>query len=220
MSLKKQTGKFLIIVIIFVITAGAASFFRYKRMEPVSYEKYIDETILTVDGEEYRLRDLAFYIAFEESTVEEQARVYNHKNTNQYWNIHTNDSFLRHTARDAITERAVHDIIFYQMAKKDELVLTDEEREYMMNEKADFWNDLTDEQRERIIISEKEIEHTFEKLALAQKEQRYVAEASGVLYAAYETDGDMYAELLQEHEYQVNDELWKRFSVGNITLSH
>ena len=115
-------------------------------------------------------------------------------------------------------DRAVHDAIFYQMALQDRLELTPQERQYMANQKQDFWNDLEEEGQERLGIPETEIETQFEQIALAQKAQQAYADREGVDNREYDVDGSMYQELLKQYTYEVNNKLWKRLNFGNITL--
>ena len=95
--------------------------------------------------------------------------------------------------------------------------MTAEETSYMENQKIDFWNDI-EEGRERLGVSEEEVEETFRKIALAQKRQQILAEEMGVDKEEYDIKGDMYQELLEDHTYQINETLWKRLNFGNITI--
>ena len=94
-----------------------AMWYRNKSFANLPYASHMEDTALTIDGEEYQLKDLAFYLASQESKVQKQARAYDLKQPQKYWNAHTNGSFVRVEARDALIEHAVHDEIFYKMAK-------------------------------------------------------------------------------------------------------
>ena len=99
------------------------------------------------------LKDIAFYVAYEEKTVQEQAILYNPDNPRQYWNVYTDGQFVKLTAKQAALDMAVHDEIFYQMAVAEGMKLDVTEQEYLENDESDFWSDLTDWQREQLGIS-------------------------------------------------------------------
>lgn len=214
---KRQATLFTVAMFILLLAVGISAWYRAKSIEKISYLEHIDDTAVTVDGVKYKFRDLAVYLARQEYAVEEQAKAYDYENTNLYWNLHTNGSFIRVEARNLAMDMAVHDIIFYHMALEEKYELTAEETSYMENQKIDFWNDI-EEGRERLGVSEEEVDETFRKMALAQKRQQILAEEMGVDKEAYDIKGDMYQELLEEHTYQINETLWKRLNFGNITI--
>lgn len=214
---KRQTRLAVLAVILVIVCSAAVSQYRAESMRKLSYLEHMDDKAVTVDGEDYKLRDLAFYLAYEERIVEEQARVYNLDNTREYWNMHTNQAFIRVEARDMAMDMAVHDIVFYQLAQEYELTLTAEEERYMENQKMDFWNDL-EEAQGRLGVSEEEMGETFVRMALAQKAQQKLADSKGVDVREYHVGGSMYEDLLEEHTYQVNEKLWKRLNFGRITV--
>ena len=193
--------------------------YRGKSFARIPYLEHMEDTAVTIDGREYMLKDLAFYLADQESMVQSQAKTYDPEQPEKYWNAHTNGSFIRLEARDALIAKAVHDTIFYEMAQKDNLVLTEEETVYMENQKMDFWNDLDEEGQERLGVSEEEIGETFLHMALAQKKQRQLAEEKGLDDREYNVDGNEYQRLLAGHTYEINEKLWKRLNFGNITVN-
>ncbi len=216
---KRQIAKFLLSVVLLVIVAGSASVYRARQIGKVPFIEHLNEEIVIIDDKSYPLRELAFYLAHQERTVEEQAKVYDLKNIKSYWNLRSERSFLRLQARDIAMEMMVHDTILYQLAVSYDTKLTEEEEQYMLNQKMDFWNDLEEEGQERIGVSEDEIEEAFYKMALAQKQQQLLADSQGVDYREYNIEGEYYAALLAEHNYQINEELWERLDFGNITLA-
>ena len=84
--------------------------------DKLDYNEHLSDVAVTIDGEEVTYQDLAFYILFEERKVEEQARIYNPDYTKDYWNLHTNDTFIQLEAKEVVLGMAVHDHLFYQMA--------------------------------------------------------------------------------------------------------
>ena len=52
-----------------------------------------------MDDVSLTLKDIAFYVAYEEKTVQEQAILYNPDNPRQYWNVYTDGQFVKLTAK-------------------------------------------------------------------------------------------------------------------------
>lgn len=213
---KRQARIASFLMLLLIIVVGAAALYRAKEIRKIEYAEHLNERAVTVDGRELAFRDLAFYLAYEEMTTEKQARMYDVKQTEKYWNIHTNGIFVRIEARDTAMKMAVHDEIFYQMAVENQIMLSREETDYMENQKTDFWSDLEEEGQKRLGVSLEEISGTFEHMALAQKMQQIFADTKGVDYREYNVNGDKYQELLKEHTYKVNERLWKRLNFGKI----
>ncbi|MGN0350584.1 MAG: hypothetical protein ACI4ES_02950 [Roseburia sp.] len=218
--MKKNTIIFIIIVACLLVGIGIYSYHSGKEKEKVEYTEVLDRVAVTVDGTNLTIRDMAFYIAYEESTVEEQALVYDAEDTNAYWNLHINGEFVKISARTATMDMAVHDEIFYQMALAEKVVLSEEEESILKERQNDFWTDLSEEAKERIEVSEEELNKTMEKMALAQKYQMVYASMQGASYEDYEFNGERYKELQDLHEVEINDSIWNRLDFGNITLEH
>lgn len=218
--MKKNTIIFIVIVVCLLAAIGVYSYQSGKEKEKVEYTEVLDKIAVTVDGTNLTIRDMAFYIAYEEATVEEQALVYDAEDTNSYWNLHINGDFIKISARTAAMDMAVHDEIFYQMALAEKVVLSEEEESILKERQNDFWMDLSDDAKERIEVSEEELNQTMEKMALAQKYQIVYANMQGASYEDYEYNGDRYIELRDSHEIEINDSIWNRLDFGNITLEH
>lgn len=207
-------------VIVFTLIAWAGAQSRAKKMGKVVYAENLDEVIATVDEIPVTVKDFGIYAVHEEQLVQEQARVYDDTDTRKYWNSHTNGGFMKITARDAAIDLAIHDTIFYKMAEETGIYLDENEKEYLANEQADFWNDLEEEQREKLAMSKEEVEDALLKMALAQKMQWQYALENGKDNSEYEMTGEAYQEMLGEHEIKKNEEFIDRIDFGNIILEH
>ncbi|MCM1258310.1 MAG: hypothetical protein NC307_10730 [Roseburia sp.] len=216
---KKQLAVFGVAVIVFTIVAWIGAQSRAKKMGKVIYAENLDEVIATVDQIPITLKDFGIYAVHEETLVQQQARVYD-DDTKKYWNAHTNGGFLKLTARDAAIDLLIHDAIFYRMAEETGIYLDENEREYLANEQMDFWNDLEEEQREKLAMSKEEVEDAFLKMALAQKMQQQYALERGADNSEYEAAGQAYQEMLADHEVEKNEEFIDRIDFGNIILEH
>ena len=210
----------IFILILCVLTLGFA-FMKYQGTRArVDYAKQKEEVVATVDGKSLVFEDLAFYILYEERVVEEQARIYNPSSTKDYWNIHTNDTFIQSEAKDAVINMAIHDELYYQLAVKEGIdELTTLDKRDLENAKTDFWEDLLDEQWEKLPASEDVINAQIEKIAIAEKYEIYIANENNDTLASYKYDGYGYSQLLKEHEVSI-EKIWDRFVMGDITLTH
>lgn len=192
----------------------------YQNRQPIDYSKHLDDKVFTIDGEDLSLRDIAFYIIYEEYNVEKDAFVYNPKNTRDYWNVHTNGYFISGLAKNAVKGMAVHDYIFYREAVKNNLVLSEDEKKRLDNSRTDFWEDLFESQKENLIAPEEVINRTMYNIALAEKYQARLAQEMGTTYHALDWNGKDYEEIEKKHDVRVNDRVWKKITLGNITLVH
>lgn len=215
---KLQSVLFLAFSLLLSVSVLLAAWQRAQSFRKVIYIEHLEDVAVTVDESELKFRDLAFYLASQELEVNEQAKVYDLKQTNKYWNVHANGSFIRLEAKEFAMEQAVHDLIFYWRAVDEKVALNQEEIDYMENLRMDFWNDLEEEGQKRLGVSEREIYQIFERMALAQKAQQRLADEKGVDYREYNVNGGMYLELRQEHTVQINEKLWERLNFGNIVL--
>lgn len=195
-------------------------YYGFEKRNPLVYQEHLEDVAVTVDGTKLTMQDLAFYILYEEGQVEQQAMVYNADNTRDYWNLHVDGVFIRESTKTAIMDMAIHDQLFYQFAKERHIALTRNEQKYADNMMADFWMDLLDGQQQKMGVSDEYINASMQKMALAQKYQRKLAEENQQSYASYNWDGYSYKQLLETRDVKINERLWDRVTVGDISLVH
>ena len=212
--------RFTVILVLILIVLIAFSSQSAKKKENLVFNQSLDKVAVSVDEKNLSLSDIAFYVAYEEKTIQEQAIVYNPDHPNQYWNLHTDGQFIKVSAKQAVIDMAVHDEIFYEIAAAEGITLDADETEYLSNDEMDFWSDLSDWQKEQLGITEQQLDEQMEKIALANKYQSVLAQMNNKEYEAYNFDGDDYAKLLAEHTYEINEEVWDRVNFGNITLDN
>lgn len=216
----RQKLQFTVILLVIVMGLGVWSFFEYRNKQELIFAESLDETAVTIDGYALTLKDIAFYIAYEEQKIEETARIYNPENTSEYWNIYTNHTFLREEGKQTVLEMAIHDEIFYQLAIENGMNLTVEEEKHLANDWYDFWGDLEEEQRVALGVTEKNIAESMRKIALAEKYQHLLAEMEQKEFEVYSVYGQTYEKLREEHDCVVNEEIWARVPFGSITVNH
>ncbi len=211
-----------IVLIIVVVILGIHAY-KYQRglKQDIVYREHLDDVAAVVNGNELTFRDLAFYVAYEEQQVEKQAVIYDPDKPNKYWNIHTNGEFIRVTARKNAMSMAIHDEIFYEMAVKESVTLSDDEKKSLENSQKDFWSDLLDvDGAAKLGVTQEEINAAMEKAAIAQKYQDIYAQLNNADTSDYDFSSDRYKELLEENKYQIKEKMWNRVGMGNVTLDH
>ncbi len=188
---------------------------------PISYNEHLQDTAVSIDGEPVTFQDLAFYILYEEEKVEEQARIYNPDYTKDYWNLHTNDTFIQEEAKDVVLGMAIHDHLLYKLAVEDSMdSLTASEEEDLEYRQTDFWEDLLDVQWEKLPCDREIINEQIRMAAIAEKYQNKLAKENGPSQAAYKYDGYYYSLIRDEHDIKINKKLWDKFVLGDVTLKH
>ena len=216
----RQNLRFTVVLLVIVIILGVLSVRERLRTRDIVYAESLDEVVAVVDGQELALRDLAFYVAYEEGQLERDARLYDHSDTGAFWRIYTNATYLRQEGKDIVMNMAIHDAVFYRMALEEGLTLSEEEEQFLANDQYDFWSDLEEEQRTRLGVSEEELGESMRRLALAEKYQYLLSEMENVEFAAYSFNGTAYERLLDAHAYTIVESIWERVPFGSITVDH
>ncbi|MDD7641575.1 MAG: hypothetical protein PUK75_03675 [bacterium] len=196
-----------------VCTAGCGG-----RQRTITFNEHLDEIVLELDGQEYPLRELAFYVAYEEQLIQEQALAYDASNPGAYWNTHINGHFIRIKAREEAMDQAIHDLIFYGLAQELGMELDQEEIDYATGRSEDFWMNLGEQAQNRLGITKEELTEDLLRMALAQKYQQLYAAMNNVPEEDYDASGAAYETLLGEHTYKIRDRLWEEVSMGHVTL--
>ena len=209
-----------IILVLLVVLTGMEAYRSYENRQLLVYAENLSETAVTIDEKELTLFDIAFYVAYQEKEVQKDALIYNKEKPYRYWNAHTNGQFVRKVAEQAVVDMAVHDEIFYQIAVLEGLELDEAEEAYLANEILDFCSDVTEEQLAQLGVTAEDMKAAMRKIALANKYQSILSQIEGVDYTEYDYTGEEYQVLLEKHEVIVNEKIWSRISVGNITVNY
>ncbi len=217
-----KNAKILLSVALIILAGLALSLVSYQNKIDLEYRESLDETIVTVDENALTLRDLTYYIVKQELFVENQAKIYDIDNTNTYWGLRLKRTggFVKLEAKQAIIDAAVHDEIFYQMARAEEIVLDEEETEKLLWMQYDFWADLEETQVKRLGVDRKDVNSVMERIAIAQKYQRIYTPQHHTDSGYFDVGEEGYIQLLEEHRYKVNESVWKRIPFGNIIVDH
>ncbi len=219
MGKKRYLVTLVLAALVFLL--GGYSLQKGNGRSKLVYADSLDEVAAEVNGEELTLRELAFYVAYEESEVQKQAVAYDPEDTAQFWKLHTDGVFVRVAARNAAIQMAVHDEIFYELALSAGMELSEAEEEMLRNSIYDFWIDLTEDGKEKKLgVTREDIAAAMCKIAYAQKYQTIYAQLQDQNYENYDFAGDAYQVLLEEQDYRIVEKVWDRIDFGNVTLEH
>lgn len=211
--------KFVLLIIIAAISVG--SYWQTKSRQQIVYADSLDKVVASVNGTSLTLKDIAFYVAYEEAEVEKQAFAYDAENPKKYWGIRLNETYVYAAARNAIIQMAIHDELFYQMAIEEGIELTDEEQQALHETEQEFWLDLVEDGKDKLLgVTETAIADTMNKMAYAQKYQTIYAALENCEYEDYNFSEDAYMELLEQQDYTIKKNVVKRLGVGSITLDY
>ena len=130
---------------------------------PLVYRESLDEVAAQINDETLTLRDMAFYVGYEEYQIQQEALVYDPDDPNRYWSMRVEGGFMNAVARKNAMQMALHDELFYQMAMEEGITLDDNDQKHMDNKLEDFWEDLTERQGETYM------EDSYQKLLKKQK---------------------------------------------------
>lgn len=215
--------KIVIFVLVIIVILGVVAFGVYKGImakQRFAFSDHLSDTAATINGETLTYKDLSFYVLYEELKVENEAKIYNPESTKDWWNTHINGEFISVSAKNTAMNMAIHDKIMYDLAKKNNMSLTEEDRVQLNYKKTDFWEDLLDEQRERLPASKEFINETMEHIALGEKYQAKLAADKHTNAFEYAYDGYEYGQMLK-NDYKVEiDDNYKKLEFGEITIHH
>lgn len=219
-ALKEQKLRFSTVLLFVVIIVSFIALRTGEKKQYLNFTEALDETVFTVDSEAVTLKEMAFYIAYEEQQVEDDAYVYNPDDTSEYWRLYSNGTFIGKEAKQTALDMAVHDKIFYDMACDEGVELDGEEQKRLANSQYDFWSDLEEQEREWLGVSQEVLNESLRKLALAEKYQSIYAEMNNGSMEDYSFEGEAYQKLLETHEVTVKEEVWEYVHFGHITVHH
>jgi len=214
--------KTILAVVLLLMVSLVVIFTAYQTTdnEDFVYKEHLQDVVFELDGKKFTLDEMSYYIAMQEVAIEKQAEVYNSEDTKEYWNIYTNGDFIRHSSKETTFHTAVHDMLLYEEAKKENVELTKEEENYVKSKVSDLYYDLTNEGKKKAKITEEAMFLVAEKSAIAEKYQKALAKEKKRNFGAYDYNGKAYETMLKKHELVTNEKLWKKVVMGEVTLEH
>ncbi len=210
-----------IILIAFVLVMLMRNNNSMTNARPLVYRESLDEVAAQINDEKLTLRDMAFYVGYEEYQMQQEAIVYDPDDPNRYWSMRVKGGFMNTVVRKNAMQMALHDELFYQMAMQEGITLDDDDQKHMDNKLEDFWEDLTERQGEKALgISRKDAKKTIQRIAYAQKYQEIYAQLHNRKYDDYAYTTNYYQKLLKKQKYKIYNNVWNRVSFGNVTYNN
>lgn len=222
--MKRSRVRFGVRIFVFIFCVALMAYsmrIGIRNHTKLEYMAHLDDAVAVIDDEELTLKELLFYVTYQENKVEHDARIYSPDNSRDYWNIHTNGSFIKEEAKEAVLGMAIHDRIFFTMAREDNTVLTSDERQDREDTRTDFWSDIYEEQRQIVSPYSEDLDAALDRIALAEKRQMEKAKEDGVAFADYNWAARGFEENIKSrHVVIINEDVWDRIVLGDITLVH
>lgn len=209
-----------------VIVTGAVLMFFYANNKGQSkstfvFQEHLSDVAAWVDGEEITLSDLIFYVLYQEQKIETHAAAYNPDNTKDYWNAHVNGRFVAEQVKESVIGMAIHDRIMYTLASENNTVLTSDDKKRLEDARTTFWDNLYPGQLERLPFSFEEGNAKMKEIALMES---YVIDLAKkepeMTVAGLGWDGYDYEQIEKEHDVRINEKVWDRVRIGDISLLH
>ena len=191
----------------------------------VDFSDHLEETVVTVDETEVPLQELGYYIMETEEYVYQLAEIYNPTDTMQFWRLHFNGIFIITEAKNSAMNTCIRDNVYCLEAEAAGMSLTDEEIAAVEEDVADLLDGLSYKQQQSLQYDAQSLQPILEKVALARKYANSLLESvdwtdyDQTPEVAVEIDGDYYEEVLATHDVVINKKLWKKISLGSITIS-
>ena len=188
------------------------------------YERSLDKTVLIVQGEEVKLKELSYYFMIEEESVNETALTYDPENPRAYWNLYINSTFVSVAARDTAIDYFLRDRLYYRLAMEEGMGLTEEEWEEVYRRADAMVTDMTPKQQ-RLGMTEEDLIIALEKHQMADnyvlkhaKEQELTM-SEEVLSAYFGLNSPFFKEQKQKAEVKYKDRILDKIRLGNLTIN-
>ena len=236
MKLKKSVKKAIIAIIttvsVIIVTGLLITLILFvKKLNRFEYKDHLDETVITVDGENITLREFGYYVYQIEEYTQEQAIVYNPDNPGEWWNTHfssgADSQFICDYAKDVAINLCIEDEIFYEEALSRGLELNEDGEAKVRVDASDMINKMDSKQMSTTGLDEAIILEMTKKQLLSATYAEFLVNTADFYeyeedpYNLINWDGDYYQEeILPNHSVQINNELMDKIKFGKITVNY
>jgi hypothetical protein len=224
MSKKKQDMIIVICVITLVLSVCAIFCIYYSnKNDEFIFNEHLDEIVLTVKDDDnamnISLQEIAYYIINVEGDVDDMAHQFNSENLNAYWNVKLDKGLytMRKYAKDLVIEKCVMDNIYYMEALKNNVTLSENEKELASEDAYIILRNLTGKQMDMSDYSYDDLHKIMEKLYISSKYVGQLKE-SGISMEELDYKGKYYLELKDEYSYIIEEKVWDEIKLGALTV--
>ena len=225
----KRNDRIIIICIICIAVAVCAFMFIYygSKNEEFVYNKYLDENVLTVCGNDdsadevaVNMQEMAYYIINVEGDIDQMARQYSESHPEKYWTLKIETTYsMKDYAKDLAFDTCVRDNIYYMEALKAGLELTEEELKLASEDAKTIMKNLSGKQMDMSDFTTSVLYNIEKKLYLASKYLNTLTE-EGYKIADLELDGSYYKELLEQYNIETNEAVWDEVELGKLSVEY
>lgn len=207
----------LAIVLIFVINS------ENKVKNSFVFNKHLDDTILTFelndDDQSITLKELSYYILLMEANVNHTAALYDPDNSNSFWNLYIEHTFVKSMAKDTSIDMCIRDNIYYLEATANNLTLDSKEANQVSEETSYIYYNLTGKQVDATELSYQDIYNVRYKIALATKYISKLMNEDSYTKEELNVNGSYYEALQKKYPVTIA-EVWDEVTLGNITIDN
>lgn len=196
-----------------------------NKSDDFKYSRHLDERVVSIsssasesDTVSIDMQEMAYYIINVEGNINDMAYQYNSKSPAKFWNLKVETTYtMRDYAKDLAMDSCVRDNIYYIEALKNGMELTEEEKKLASENAYAIMKNLTGRQMELSDFTYEVLYGIETKLFIASKYADSLSE-NGYDKAELELEGSYYNELRSAYDVLVNEELWDKVELGNLSI--
>lgn len=226
--MSKWNNRITVVCILSIAICVCAFLFIYygNKNEEYDYNEHLDEHVIKVSDDKgmvepivVNLQEMAYYIMNVEGDIQQMACQYDSEHPEKYWLIRIESTYdMKDYAKDLAYDSCVRDTIYYMEALKAGVELTKEEQELAANDAKIIMENLTGKQMELSDYTQDVLYSLEKKLYLASKYVNTLTE-EGYKMEELELEGSYYKELVSSYNIEVNDEVWDKVVLGELSIT-
>lgn len=228
----KLNKKYIIVILFLVVLiAGLFSIAYFKnKNSKYDFKKHVDETAITVEGEDISLKETFYYIKDVEDNINSMAVAYNKDDINEFWNTHYRVSvegsvFIRDYAKSTAIDECIYDYVMEIEATNNGVALTKEEEKAQEDAAKSYYDDISSDIINKTGVTLDIVTDSFKRRTLVQKYvQMAVKNIQDNGYSGDDTlaqlsySGEYYQQnILSKYTVSKNDAMWDSITFGGIT---
>lgn len=223
----KGSNKIAVICVLCIMISAAVFLIIYYNNESdnFDYSSHLNERVVSVSNSleetatvSIDMQEMAYYIINVEGDINDMAYQYNSKSPAKFWNLKVKTTYtMRDYAKDLALDSCVRDNVYYLEALKNGVELTEEEERMVAENSYAIMKNLTGRQMDISDFTYDVLYGIETKLFIASKYAKSLSE-NGYETTELELEGSYYNELRSKYEVSVNEELWGKVKLGNLSI--
>lgn len=205
------------IVLLFVINS------QNKVKNSFIFNEHLNDTFITMDNEDtsysISLKELSYYVLVMEASVNNTASLYDPSNTNKFWNLYLENTFVSTIAKDTSIDMCIRDNIYYNEAIASDFDLDETELLQVSDEASNIYYNLTGKQVDATELTLNDIYNIRYKIILATKYITHLMKNNEFTEKELNINGSYYESLYKKYNVDIDDN-WDEISLGNITIDN